>query len=391
MEYITNCCICGGAVETVHREKFMDVLGMAREYEQHVGICDSCGFIFTQNPFSAERLENRYKVDSKFEYDAVDYVFHYEPSMSSKRQLNLLRAHGIDVDSVLEIGAASGINLSQYDCSRKMGVEPSALNCRLAKEKYGLEMFNGMFDAYIQEHKESYALIVLSMVLEHIVNPFSFIKQLRDVNEQYIYIYVPSMDVKFIEEPFGMFAEEHVNYFTFEGLHSLMTAAGYGLVDASVEYEPSVRLPAAVPSISSLWEKGRPAKALRPVFSSREVLEKYIEVHVRELEMVKRKIDAIPREEPIAVWGTGHHVSMLLANSSLTDKNIVKFYDTDVKKHKYTMFSRQITSFAPEDIECGDVQGILVGSYVFQDVLAGILEPYREKCNIYTLYGYGEP
>lgn len=386
MEDIKTCCICGGKVETVHREKFIDVLGMAHEYEQHVGICDTCGFIFTQNPFSPELLENRYKVDSKFEYDAKDYAFNYEPTMSTKRQLNLLREHDIHVGSVLEVGAASGVNLSQYDCARKMGIEPSALNCRLAKEKYGLDMFNGMFDEYIKTHREHYELVVLSMVLEHIVNPFAFMKQISGINDRYAYVYVPSMDVKFIDEPFGMFAEEHVNYFTFEGLHSLMTAAGYGLVDASIEYEPDVRLPAAMPSISSLWEKGRPGKRIHPVFRSREVLEKYIEVNAQEFERVKCRIDAIPGDEPIAVWGTGHHVSMLLANSSLMDKNIVKFYDSDGKKHKYKMLNREITAFDPADIARGKVRGILIGSYVFQDVLAKILEPYRDSCHIYSLY-----
>ena len=386
MEYFMNCCICGAPVKTIYKEKFIDILGMARKYEQHIGLCDTCGFIFTQNPFSATLLENRYKVDSKFEYDAEDYDFGYETSMSTKRQLNLFREHDVQFNSVLEVGAASGANLSKYECRCKMGIEPSAFNCYLAEKKYGLKMFNGMFDEYIQTHQESYDLIVLSMVLEHIVNPFSFIKKLRDINNTYIYIYIPSMDVKFINEPFGMFAEEHVNYFTFEGLNSLMAAAGYGLVDAKVEYEPDLRCPAGVPSISSLWEKDKPQGKLRPVFNSREILEKYIEVNTKELETIKKKIDLIPKKERLAIWGTGHHVSMLLANTSLHEKNIVKFYDSDDKKHKYTMLEKEIVSFNPKDIESGEVEGIFIGTYVFQEAIYGILKQYHKQCHIYKLY-----
>ena len=194
------------------------------------------------------------------------------------------------------------------------------------------------------------------------------------------------MDVKFINEPFGMFAEEHVNYFTFEGLNSLMAAAGYGLVDAKVEYEPDLRYPAGVPSISSLWEKDKPQRKLRPVFNSREILQKYIEVNTKELETIKKKIDLIPKKERLAIWGTGHHVSMLLANTSLHEKNIVKFYDSDDKKHKYTMLEKEIVSFNPKDIESGEVEGIFIGTYVFQEAIYGILKQYHKQCHIYKLY-----
>ena len=47
---ISKCCICRGRAETVLELPFEDILGMAHDYTQKVGICRKCGFIFTQNP-----------------------------------------------------------------------------------------------------------------------------------------------------------------------------------------------------------------------------------------------------------------------------------------------------------------------------------------------------
>lgn len=47
---ISKCCICRGMAETVLELPFEDILGMAHDYTQKVGICRKCGFIFTQNP-----------------------------------------------------------------------------------------------------------------------------------------------------------------------------------------------------------------------------------------------------------------------------------------------------------------------------------------------------
>ena len=66
---ITTCCICGDELRTAFSQSNEDILGMAHEYTQKIGICDVCGFIMTQNPFSEEQLANRYKTESKFEYD----------------------------------------------------------------------------------------------------------------------------------------------------------------------------------------------------------------------------------------------------------------------------------------------------------------------------------
>ena len=82
---IEKCCICGGKVETKKILPFRDLIGSGVEiYNMHIARCDDCGFIFQQNPFTAEQLANRYKNESKYEFDAED-------SLSAESEIYLKR------------------------------------------------------------------------------------------------------------------------------------------------------------------------------------------------------------------------------------------------------------------------------------------------------------
>lgn len=49
-----------------------------------------------------------------------------------------------DYQSVLEVGASSGYNLSLYKGKKTLGIEPSEINCKLAHENYGVTLYPGM-------------------------------------------------------------------------------------------------------------------------------------------------------------------------------------------------------------------------------------------------------
>ena len=52
---ISNCPICKSSIKNAYSLPFEDIIGMAHEYTQMIGFCKKCGFIFTQNPFSAKK------------------------------------------------------------------------------------------------------------------------------------------------------------------------------------------------------------------------------------------------------------------------------------------------------------------------------------------------
>ena len=372
---------------------FRDLIGTNSEiYNMHIARCDNCGFIFSQNPLTAEQLENRYKNESKYEFDSDDNVYSESDDYVKRCQR---QKHFIDenivspgirggYESILEIGAASGYNLSLYDDKKRFGVEPSKLNCKLAKKNYGVDMFNGMWSEFLTSNSnETYDLIFMSHVLEHIVNPMQFIKECAAICNRYIFIEVPCFDIKFIDEPFGMFSDEHVNIFTVQSLWNLMHNAGFAPIEFEMIFGLKIFLPAAFPSIATLWKKSADSKQ---IYNSGNCLERYLKENEVLLKSVDKKISEIPAAEKLALWGVGHHISMLLANTCLSEKNIVRLYDSDKHKHGFKVMGVPVTPFDIDDVTSGKVDAILITTYTAQKAISRAIEKMKVPCKVYTLY-----
>jgi 2-polyprenyl-3-methyl-5-hydroxy-6-metoxy-1,4-benzoquinol methylase len=397
IEDIRNCCICGAESNTVYNLPFLEIYGMAEEYTQKINICPHCGFIFTANPFGGELLSNRYKNLSKYEFDR-DRIIRDEKKdylHRCNRQHSFIRNNIDQYESMLEIGAASGYNLSLYkkDGIDVYGVEPSGINVKSCKQNYGIELFQGMFQEYLTENPyKKYDLVFLSHILEHIVNPHQFILALSEINNRYIFIEVPTFDYKFKDEPFGMFTDEHVNYFTFEGLNNLMKSLHYENIDTNLAFDMNADVPSGCPSLLTLWQKQDVAPPIHtltvnkmPVMSSSQLLCTYLKTSESLQKEINTTIDKITTNK-LAVWGTGNTASRLIANSGLRYKNIVKFYDSDIRKRNTLFFGRDITPFSPDDIKKGEVDTILIASYVFQEEIYATLKESGVTCNIIRLY-----
>lgn len=390
---IDKCNICSGVSEEIFKLAFSDLQGIQKiKYIQKLCFCKKCGFLFTSNPFSEEQLSNRYKNFSKFEFDTIDYTLEEADGYKKRctRQFNFINAAvGDGFSSILEIGAASGYNLSLYSDKEVYGIEPSLRNCQLAQKRYHVSMYNGMFAEFIAKADlKKYDLIFLSHVLEHIVNPCDFILDCKRICNKYIFIEVPSLDYKFVEEPMGIFCEEHVNYFTLESLSNLMNSVGFELVDINCIFGLHDNLPAGWPAISTIWEfkENTPLRQRKAILDSELIIKKYIDKNIIALNELKKVIDQIPGDKKLAVWGTGHHASMLLANTSLAEKNIVRVYDSDIRKHVYTFNGVSICSFNENDIYDKKIDCILVATYTAQKAISRILDKYKDLCEIYYLY-----
>lgn len=394
MRIIEKCSICGNDVKTKFELEFEDLMGAEEKiYRQKTGICPECGFVFTQNPFTDEQLRSRYKDFSKFEYDDDEYFLDYSYKEQCLRQKNFLYEN-IDpcqIGSVCEVGAASGYNLSLYKENNRniTGIEPSEKNCRLAKKNYGINMFNGMFSDYIgSDKKECFDLIFLSMVLEHIVDPAAFISQCAGICSKYMLIEVPTLDIRHCEEPMGIFCEEHVNLFTLDSLALMMRKSGFKLLNAEFIIGHNRYLPAGYPAVCTIWEKTDSPDVPFGfnILSAEELLDNYIKHSLKSLDIIRQKIDSIPSDMKLAVWGIGHHASMLLANTSLRSKNIVKVYDSDKRKHSLFFAGTRITGFDTADIENKTTEGILLTTYTAQKAIVKYIKSLNIKCPVFTLY-----
>lgn len=248
-------------------------------------------------------------------------------------------------------------------------------------------MFNGMWDEFLKSKtKEKFDLIFLSHVLEHIVNPLKFIQECSEICNKYIFVEVPCLDIKFLDEPYGMFAEEHVNIFTVQGLWNLMNKAGFIPVNIEMIFGLYSFLPAGWPAISTIWKKSNIIESPNLLNDSNLCLEQYLKLNEKLLQQIEIKINNIPKEDKLAIWGVGHHISMLLANTSLKSKNIVRVYDSDKRKHGIKILGIPITSFNREDIISNEVEAILITTYTAQKAILRSINEMSLPCKVYTLY-----
>lgn len=394
---IETCNVCGSKVDKTFSLGFKDLCGLSlADYTQDVAVCPKCQLIFTINPFSEDQLAERYKSFSRYEYDSQSY--HLDEADSNKarsiRQKAFLeQTIGLtNIKSILEVGAASGYNLSLYKENFDVyGIEPSVLNCDTAKKRYNVDMFCGTFKEYVNataSNSKSFDLVFLSHVLEHIVNPCDFIKELSAINSRYMFIEVPTLDCKWVDEPYGIFFEEHVSIFTLESLGNLMAKCGYKLINAEIGFN-DILLSAGVPQLITIWEKTDVIDADKTYefnFHAKELLRRYVEKSKSELERIKGIIDSIDGNVNIALWGTGHHASMLLANTSLADKNIVSVYDSDLKKSGMSFNGIKIQQFDEADVLNKGIGAVLVATYAAQEAICKILEDHHIKLKIIKLY-----
>jgi hypothetical protein len=332
---------------------------------------------------------------SKYEFDVADEIIEGNSEYKKRcyRQYYFIRNTLENIHSIIEIGCASGYNLNLYkkDEVEVYGIEPSANNVISCKKNYGIDLFQGTFKEYINHGDNKYDLVFLSHVLEHIINPYQFLVELSKINNKYMFIEVPSLDFKFRDEPFGMFAEEHVNIFTLDNLRNMMKSVGYNIIDANLYFSSGNDIPAGYPCISTIWTKENLYKKSltskrSPIISSNELLEKYLDNSKKEQERINNIIESIDDKINLAVWGTGHHTSRLLGISNLGKKSIIKFYDSDERKRNVIFYNKNITPFDPNDIKSKIVDTILISSYVAQEAIKNMIEKCGVKCNYITLY-----
>jgi SAM-dependent methyltransferase len=390
-KHMVECPTCNEDAYLIYSLENKGVLGIADEYNQEIAVCENCDFIFTVNPINKDILDEFYKKLSNYEYSAGGGGLSKSFKKMIGRQYNFISPYLNNTTSVLEIGAADGYNLKYYkDYGYKVyGIEPSAANQKIVKDNFDIDMYQGTFEEYLQEDiSDSFELIFMSHVLEHINNPKIFLKEVRKLNSRYIYIEVPSMDARFNEEPFGSFFFEHINYFTYESIVNLMSSVGYSSEKFCVDYTTDGSSPGH-PVIMSLWKKEKEVDFSRirhSIYSSSNLVSQYFKDSKINFEKIKSKINIIPPEKKIAVWGTGSHTSRLLGMTNLFKRNIVKFYDSDVKKQQFTLLGKEITAFNEDDIKDGVVDTIVVSTFSGEKSILDFIKTLDVNVDVVSLY-----
>lgn len=139
---------------------------------------------------------------------------------------------GCGIGTILQVGTNLGLSCS--------GIEPNQLAVAHARKRYPMEIIEGYFtqDTIRQHlHGKTFDIVVVSSVLEHLLEPSAFINDLFSVAHpgSLIYIDIPSTNtLKYIFSVLFPYSKKsifldndvHINHFSKHEIHKLFTDNG---------------------------------------------------------------------------------------------------------------------------------------------------------------------
>lgn len=206
-----HCVLCGkvllSTVSTVDAKSSKPL---------NVVICHGCGLV-QQDPIPSQaHLHNfythHYRIDYKGTY-APQPKHIYRAGMAAADRVNFLQQNGIDGGKVLDIGAGSGefVYISRARGYDTIGVEPNIGYSEFAKAQYGVEVVTGDF----REIRETYQVITMFHVLEHLPDPVHTFKTLWSLLTEggHLCVEVPNIEAS-DASPHNIFFKAHLFYFS---------------------------------------------------------------------------------------------------------------------------------------------------------------------------------
>ncbi len=199
--------------------------------------CTACGLHYLYPRLTESAMQEVYRQPSYYEGGACGYAdtsyIAQEPALRAtfKRLLHNLAKRGLTDGQLLEIGCGYGYLLDEARAffDDRVGTEFSSQGAEIARAT-GAEVFVGGIEQVPAERK--FDCVIATQVIEHVYEPLSFVKQLADLTTSGGHIVLATPDIggalrRVMGRRWPSFkVPEHVVYFEFRTLSSLMRQAG---------------------------------------------------------------------------------------------------------------------------------------------------------------------
>ena len=316
-----QCPVCGetGCEKILHEKdgvlarygflnKKSDSDSKSKELTLNIYHCDSCDFGWNE-AFEYEKVE--YDSDSIIESGTFSKKY-MDYQHSSAHYIKKLIGYQPKV--LVEIGAGSGLFIKEFDAEKKIAIEPSDEAKMIDKS---ITVHNNF---YVKENYNFPAnLIVSRQVLEHVMNPVEFIRDVissfgqDNSDEFFIYLEVPNSTPTFRFGRYYDFYYEHCNYFTTKSLIKLAEQVGMEVVDISTGMDAEL--------VSILMKRGasESINILKNIDENRSSLKKKLN-------------DGLNSDKKILAWGASGNGVQILNSLCINDQMISFVIDSDVNK-----------------------------------------------------------
>ncbi len=214
--------------------------------------CSNCGF-YHQKPLPEVIERERYYEKEYFQETKSDYFekqkedLHFLTTVYIEKEEILANNISPLPKKILDIGAGSGFFLNflrekGWDIS---GIEPNEMVCNLVKEELKIDLKSCSFEKFMEINKESFSVVHLSYILEHIIDPTSMLKKIYNdllLSNGLLYIEVPN-DFNPLQQIVyskiknnWWIVKDHINYFTPITLRKLLEQIGFNVLHLGVSF-----------------------------------------------------------------------------------------------------------------------------------------------------------
>jgi 2-polyprenyl-3-methyl-5-hydroxy-6-metoxy-1,4-benzoquinol methylase len=392
-----HCCVCGGSsLECVFTQATNSITGIGDiEYQHKINLCQDCGFVLASPLLAEEHILRYYENFSNYElhHSAGEHSVDAKAMVSRQVQLLTSRFDSGFKGKALDIGCsmAYALSLLKGQGWDVVGLDPSNWCIRESKEKYGVDVKKGFLSEDLLAAVGPVDAIILSHVLEHLVDPDQALALIRNSLSDggVLYIEVPNlMDHTHLP---GYFAFEHVNYFTPVSLTNLAHKAGFDV--ETLEQFDNANYKSAYPAMGATLRKTDNVLGLvSDAAAARAVMDDYVRRVPDILTSLNHRIaDAVQRTPAgrLALWGAGIHTSQMLSDTQLSSVPLFCIFDNDSKKSGHTLSGIPIKAFPqnPSDAKA-EIDAILISSLASEDEIYDQLKHLQgHGIKIYRLYG----
>ena len=364
-----TCTICGSAdASQVYQQQLQAAFDFPG-FDQRVLMCPACGFVWVSPAPSPELLDRYYTTLSNYENPQNSGEPSDEDKRKHERAYSLIRNECAGrTGRALDIGCAVPylLDLMQRDGWDVVGTDPSPRCAEIGWDRYRIKVRTGLFAPAMFQVEEPFDVVILSHVVEHLVDPKAVLRQVAGLlaDGGLLYVEVPNLLEPAVS--FGFFTFEHVNYFTPTTLTGILAASGFRQRRLET-YDNADGTWPFYPVIASVSEPSDSPPAVRDDSeAAARAVREYRESSAREGERIERRVAEIvsqTRPGRLAIWGAGIHTNQLLTMTGLAPGSIACVFDNDPKKHGRMLLGRPIRGLPAEapDI-ASDIDAIVISS-----------------------------
>lgn len=352
--------------------------------------CATCGFAFASGLPSAEEFARYYANMSRYE-SATSYFRTPEDRARCESIVDLVDQlvddRGI---AVLDVGCSAG---SLLDAFKRRGypdvegLDPSQGCAVYARETYDISVLTGTA-AEVADLPRGYGLIILSAVLEHLLDPRQALCDAWGALTEggLLFVEVPDLEgfAASARAPFQEFSVEHINFFSKASLMSLMGMAGFKPLTVERRLTPWLSNFLA-PAIHGVFQKSALTLSPTTESGSEAAILAYAAASERIEDGVRERIGKLAdRGRAILVWGVGTHTRHLLKSGALDRLQVAAWIDSDPKYQGTEM--RGVPVLAPKDVATRDEPILVSSGYAHHEIARQIHEDLRLGNEVVLLY-----